>query len=109
VPRKESNFDHKRNITQLNHILDDFNADIGEESMIHLPEILKVHDLSRDPAAGTVEDFQKRSLANFSNRSLHHHVFDIALLSDLLAHIGIRVIYSFKTDTDYFCFAKSVS
>ena len=77
--------------------------------MIHLQEILKFHDLSRDPAAGTLEDFQKRSLANFSNRSLHHHVFDLALLSDLFSHIGFKVIYSFKSDTDYFCFAKSDS
>ena len=109
VPRKESNFDHKRNTTKLAHIIEDFLADIGEESLTHLSEILSAHDLSRDPAAGTIEEFHNRSLANFENRSLHHHVFDSNLLSDLFLHIGFKVIYSFNTDSDYFCFGKSIS
>ena len=108
VPRKESNFDHRRDTTSFVHIRQDFLDNTDEQSMIHLPEILELHDLQRDPAAGTFTEFHERSLANFTNRGLHHHVFDEKLLNELVEHVGFEIVYSFQTDSDYFCLAKSI-
>lgn len=107
VPRKESNFDHRRDTTSFVHIRQDFLDNTDEQSMIHLPEILELHDLQRDPAAGTFTEFHERSLANFTNRGLHHHVFDEKLLNELVEHVGFDVIYRFNSNTDYFCLARS--
>jgi len=49
---------------------------VGEEDLTHVPEILELHDLSRDEGAGTREQFRQRCLANHVHRALHHHVFD---------------------------------
>jgi len=54
----------------------DYANNVGEDDLTHLPEILALHDLSRDEAAGTPEQFHQRCLDNISKRAIHHHVFD---------------------------------
>ncbi len=60
--------------------------------MTHLNEILELHDLSMDPPAGTLEQFKARSLKNLENRALHHHVFDIDLLTEMFAYFNVDVL-----------------
>lgn len=106
LPRKESNFDHARSITSFQHTKTDFENNINEDDLSHLDEILKLHDLKRDHHAGSVENFKKRSLTNFENRSLHHHVFDIELLKDLMNYIDMKVLITYSSPTDHFIAAS---
>ena len=64
----------------------------GEDDLTHLPEILEHHDLTKDLAAGSVQEFHKRSMDNLSNRCLHHHVFDEHNSSELLSKVGFDVL-----------------
>ena len=73
-------------------MLDDFNHNTQEDDLTHLPEILQLHDLSMDPPAGTAEEFRQRSLDNFTNRCLHHHVFNESNSRELLSQIGMTVL-----------------
>jgi SAM-dependent methyltransferase len=91
VPQRERTFDHRRPITTFEHLLADEAAGTGEDDLTHLPEILELHDLSRDPAAGTLEEFELRSRAELRFRALHHHVFDPALAARAVAHAGFEV------------------
>lgn len=102
LPRKESNFDHLRPVTSFGHIKTDFENNTGEDDLTHLDEILKLHDLKRDPHVGSLGNFKKRSLNNFENRSLHHHVFDINLLTDLVNYIEMKVLLTYSSPTDHF-------
>jgi hypothetical protein len=54
-----------------------------------------------DPPAGDLENFRKRSLDNFQNRTLHHHVFDEKLIRELFDHFGFEVINVSITKTDF--------
>ena len=101
APRKESNFDHNREVTAYAHLLDDYKKGIGENDLTHLPEILKLHDLTLDPPAGTLEQFKARSLKNIENRCLHHHVFDHKTLRLMFEYFGLQVIYSSNIPEDY--------
>jgi SAM-dependent methyltransferase len=92
VPNKESIFDHKRPITTFSHLIADEQSRVDERDLTHLQEILELHDLGRDKAAGTFEEFRARSLDNFSNRGLHHHVFDSVLLSECLTYTDYQVL-----------------
>jgi SAM-dependent methyltransferase len=92
LPYYRYTFDHRRNPTAVSHMIADFENDTPETDLSHLPEILERHDLSLDIAAGTPEEFRQRSLANYENRCLHHHVFDTRNIRDLLATLGIRVL-----------------
>lgn len=91
VPHKEGTFDHRREVTSLSHLIQDFETNVQEDDLTHLPEILSKHDLSRDLAAGSIDDFTKRSQSNHQNRSLHHHVFDFNLVIDVLDNFGFQL------------------
>ena len=44
-----------------------------------------------DLPAGNLESFKQRSLNNFENRCLHHHVFDFDLLESLCKYFKLSV------------------
>ena len=106
LPKKESNFDHKRFITLFEHMLDDYKNNITEHDLTHLDEILELHDLSKDAAAGSLEQFKARSMNNFSNRGLHHHVFDMPLIKEIYKYYEIDLIQSDETSNDYFALGR---
>lgn len=92
VPEKSCCFDHKREYSKFETILSQFNKDVGEDDLSTLPEILKNHDLSLDPPAGTFEQFTKRSLDNYNNRCLHHYVYDDDLLMKICEYFNCTFI-----------------
>ena len=104
LPNKESNFDHFRPFTSIEHLVDDFVSDTDESDLTHLPEILLLLDLKLDTAAGTFECFEKRAYANFAIRSMHHHVFDLKLIEAMLHYSGFLISHSTKTTRDFFIF-----
>lgn len=92
LPYKKVTFDHNRLVTTFEHLLDDLEKDVDETDLTHLDEILELHDLNRDLAAGTKEQFMKRSLENHKNRCLHHHVFDFKLLRKIFKYYNIKLV-----------------
>jgi ubiquinone/menaquinone biosynthesis C-methylase UbiE len=94
VPNRDCTFDHRREVTTFKHLYNDYINSTSEHDLSHLDEILSKHDLSMDPPAGDYEAFKSRSLDNFNNRCLHHHVFNISLLGEMFTFLGIEVIRS---------------
>jgi SAM-dependent methyltransferase len=92
IPHKDGTFDHKRNITPISHLIDNYNYDTKEDDLTHLQEILDTHDLKRDPEAGTFEQFKIRSQHNFENRSLHHHVFNTYSAVILIDYLKLKIL-----------------
>ncbi len=93
VPHRDGTFDHRRPVTSLDHIVDDFLKDVPETDNTHIHEILDLHDLTRDPGAGTREAFVTRAKNNIRYRSLHHHVFDTELVLKVVDTAGLRILY----------------
>ncbi len=91
LPHKDKTFDHRRPVTTMEHLIDDYKARTAEGDLTHMPEILALHDLERDPEAGDMAAFQTRSMHNFENRCLHHHVFDTALAISLVEYMGMQI------------------
>jgi hypothetical protein len=92
LPHKDGTFDWHRPVTSLNHMIQDYENNVGESDLTHLPEILALHDLEKDAAAGSAEQFKKRCLANASTRAMHHHVFDTHTAATLLDHAGFQLV-----------------
>ena len=92
LPDPSLTFDHRRPITSLEHLVDDHENAVGEDDLSHLDEVLSLHDLRLDPAAGTRPEFERRCRDNFRHRCLHHHVFDLALLEASLSKAGWEVL-----------------
>ncbi|MFZ1022895.1 MAG: class I SAM-dependent methyltransferase [Thermoplasmata archaeon] len=91
VPDGARTFDHRRPVTPLEHIVHDFDRDVGEDDMTHLEEILDLHDLALDPGVGSREEFIARSYSNPRVRALHHHVFSRESLARVLGVAGFKV------------------
>ena len=94
VPEKTMCFDHRRNVTPFKTLLTQYERDVGEEDLASLPEILRNHDLSMDIPAGNFEQFTRRSLDNFQNRCLHHHVYSPDLLKEICAYFKCQYVYT---------------
>jgi len=91
LPHKDGTFDHRRPVTTMQHVIEDFNAGMTEKDLTHMPEILVLHDLSRDQVAGDMAAFKARSERNFENRCFHHHVFDTHLAVSLVNHMDLQI------------------
>ncbi len=100
LPNKEYTFDHQRPVTTIAHLLADYSANIGEDDLTHLEEILKLHDLKKDKLAGSFEQFRERGLKNFEKRSLHHHVYNIALLKEIFSFFKLEVLLTHDKSKD---------
>jgi len=106
LPNKKANFDHKREYTTLEHLINDYTENVHENDLTHLPEILNLHDLKRDAQAGSFEQFKTRSINNLQNRCLHHHDFSEKLLEELLDYCDMKVQLKTTTQTDIFILAQ---
>ena len=91
LPNYRRTFDHRREPTSVAHMLEDYEFCRDEGDLTHLEEILQLHDLTRDPGAGSKEEFRMRSIRNLENRCLHHHVFDEYNSRQLLEAVGLEV------------------
>ncbi len=92
VPHKDGTFDHKRPVTQLQHLIDDFDRSTAEDDRTHFDEIMELHDLRLDPAAGDMTSFRRRSMKNYENRCLHHHVFDTNLVIQTVDYFKLQIL-----------------
>ncbi|MDP9076356.1 MAG: class I SAM-dependent methyltransferase [Bacteroidota bacterium] len=92
LPDSKHTFDRNRPITQFEHLLEDFKNNTDERDLTHLDEILSLHETSYDPGINNLEEFKKRCIDNYSNRCLHHHVFDIQLLKQILIYLDLKVV-----------------
>ncbi|HZD46033.1 MAG TPA: methyltransferase domain-containing protein, partial [Acidobacteriaceae bacterium] len=80
VPNQVHTFDHRRPVTSFAHLEADLAAQIEEDDLTHLEEIVALHDLDRDKPAGSHEEFRERCQRNEEVRCMHHHVFSLDLL-----------------------------
>jgi len=92
LPHRDHTFDWRRPATSLEHMRDDFQRGTPETDLSHLDEILALHDLSRDPPAGTLEEFKNRCLKNAGFRAMHHHVFVPETAAQLIGEAGYSVV-----------------
>ena len=94
LPNKQHTFDWRRPVTTLEHMIQDYRNDTGENDLTHLEEILALHDLSKDLGAGTYEQFKGRCLNNKTVRAIHHHVFTIDSVLELVKYAGFSPLLS---------------
>jgi len=92
LPAKKKNFDRKRQVTKLRHLLADYNNNVGEDDTTHLAEVIALHDRSLDSGLPGRNPLQGQSIDNLQNRALHHHVFSKELLEDIYEYFKLRIL-----------------
>jgi len=107
LPKKDNNYDNKRPTTKFSHLIDDYKCGMGEGDTTHVEEVLNLHDLTKDPHAGSFEVFKKTILSNFTNREMHHHVFDVSLIKQIFKYLKIELLHFDSIDSDYIFLGKT--
>lgn len=92
LPHVEGSFDHRREVTSLEHMNADYRNNVGEDDSTHFDEIFAKHDLVRDPAQESPEAFKRWILNNKVNRGAHHHVFNPLSAVKLVDAVGFQII-----------------
>lgn len=92
VPHRDGTFDHLRPVTALTHIIADHVNSVNEDDQTHIPEILALHDLGRDPSVTTAQELRELAFNNATWRRMHHHVFDTTLVLKMIDFVGLKVL-----------------
>ena len=92
VPLKARTYDRDRPDTSLSHLIEDYLNDVGEDDRTHYAEVLRDHNLALDSTIANRRELLARTLANRSNRILHHHVFTPQLLKSVAELAGLEVV-----------------
>ena len=92
VPHKDGTYDHKRPVTKLDHLIEDFNTNISENDTTHFDEVLELHDLKIDTSVKDFDDHFERTNDNLKRRIVHHHVFDTLLAIKMIDFVGFNII-----------------
>lgn len=90
LPHYRYTFDHRRPLTTLEHMLEDWRNGVGEDDRTHIEEMSSLLDFSR--TRGTPETLLPQLADNFNSRCVHHHVFDEANSRALLEQSGLEVL-----------------
>lgn len=90
LPDKHRTFDHRRPVTALDHLFDDYTRDVGEDDMTHVEEFVTLRDYSRRPIPNSMERACYRD--NYHYRLVHHHVFDLPSAVKLLDSCEFKVL-----------------
>ncbi len=92
LPHKDGTFDRYRPVTSIEHMVRDFESEMSEDDLTHFDEVLRLHDLTRDPHQPSREAFRKWVEDNQANRGVHHHVFDSLTAAQLVDRAGFEIL-----------------
>lgn len=106
LPNRDFTFDWRRPVTPLEHMSRDYELSTPESDRTHLEEVLSLHDLSRDPGAGTPENFRQRCVENLKFRAIHHHVFSPHTAIEIVRHAGFGIVRQDVRQIHIFTFAR---
>lgn len=91
LPDKNFTFDELRPVTKFKHLQEDFENDIDEHDETHFTEVIDLHKMEKDTGVQTKQQLIERTNNNFFNRCVHHHVFDLPLIKQMLVHANFSV------------------
>lgn len=98
LPDKNHTFDHKRPYTTFEHLMQDFKNNVDEHDATHFDEVYKFHDIEMDGGVQTPAELKTRTVNNFTNRCVHHHVYSLDLLQQLLGYCNFKTMHKQEAD-----------
>jgi predicted SAM-dependent methyltransferase len=89
LPHYTKTFDRLRSPTALQHMVEDYERETGEDDLTHVEETFAARCF--DDPVRTEEEIHTLLLNNYKHRMMHHHVFDVSNSKQLLEAAGLKV------------------
>jgi hypothetical protein len=90
LPHYLKTFDHCRVPTTIQHMLEDYERNTGEDDLTHVDDVYESSRLYKPERSD--EETRSVLLNNFNHRMIHHHVFDEVNSKELLETVGLQVL-----------------
>lgn len=108
LPNKEKTFDHLRPVTTIEHLMADYHTNMPETDSTHFEDAIELHDINMDPGVTSRSELRERVNRNIESRSVHHHVFDYNLVSELMKQTSYEVLAMDLLQIHIFTLAKNL-
>ena len=92
VPHKEGTYDHKRPITGMAHLIEDYDGNTGEDDQTHFDEMIELTDYSKNKKISNSALMKECVKVNHSVRGMHHHVFNTELVLKLCDYVALKIL-----------------
>jgi SAM-dependent methyltransferase len=93
LPAKENTFDHKRPISSFERLVHNYQQNRGEDRTDdYMDEVRQFYDISRDSGVKSMDELVERCRHHATNRALHVHVFDFALIAKCLEFFSYQLL-----------------
>lgn len=89
VPYYKKTFDHRRAVTPLSHLIEDYKNNTGLDDTTHTEEFLKNFDASKELVYGEFEPWYENFKTN-PQIYTHFHVFDKKLVREMMEYLGFK-------------------
>lgn len=101
IPDYKYCYDRKRLLTPINHIINDYKNNVGEDDTTHIEEYKQKYDWTFEIPdefllGGGREQYYKLCDNNAKTRVIHHHTFDLDSFKLLMDAVGLTSILYFK-------------
>ena len=106
VPNKEKTFDHKRPLTTLEHLIEDYKSGSTALNWHHVLEFLRGHDVDRDIAYKGDKEAHFRHVIDAPQFNVHVHVFDLPLVYVMHEYAGFKTLGAFEADVGIYYFGQ---
>lgn len=97
LPHKEATFDKSREITSLEHMINDFECDMDETDQTAVDEAISLYNKKYDTGIDNdlYSSFFDEDLMrdNFKNRLVHHHVFNLHSAVKMVDYVNFEILH----------------
>jgi ubiquinone/menaquinone biosynthesis C-methylase UbiE len=91
IPYYKKTFDHRREVTPLEHLIEDYNNNTGLDDQTHMEEFLQNFDASKELVYGNWDEWYANYLTN-PQIYTHFHVFDKKLVKEMMEYAGFQTV-----------------
>lgn len=98
IPNYRNTFDHKREPTSLEHLVEDLREGNTSSDWFHICEFLRNYDCEKDFVFKGDKDKHFEEFIQAPNLRTHYHVFDLPLCYSMHEYIGLRTSACFEAD-----------
>ena len=107
VPYYKKTFDHRRTVTPLSHLIEDYKNNTGLDDTTHTEEALKNFDATKELVYGDFDAWYANYITN-PQIYTHFHVFDKNLVREMMAHLGFKAEKIFYGDATIEYYGRKV-
>ena len=110
LPHHLHTFDHKRELTTLEHLIEDLNSGRTDINWNHICEFLRNHDCDKDYVFKGDREKHFQEFIKAPGLCTHYHVFDLALTYTMHEYAGLQTTHCFEADiSTHWCGRKPTS